>query len=121
MENITQNKMGIIERIIRIGIGYSLIVTTMFSSEPGSFILLFLLLSIYPILTGIFGWDPVRARLGKRFKAAIRYVDQKMVHHVEDSLFKTSQHLNYDDADECNNAEDEPQLSRENSEYRIKA
>lgn len=72
IKHITQDKMGIFERIIRIGIGYSLIVTIMSSSKSGSFSMLLPLLSIYPILTGVFGWDPVYKMLGKHFKTAIR-------------------------------------------------
>jgi len=69
MRNITQNKMGIIERIIRIGIGYGLIVTSMSASKAGSFSILLPLLSMYPILTGIFGCDPIVKVLGKHIKA----------------------------------------------------
>ena len=72
MRNFAQNKMGIIERIIRIGIGYGLIVISMSASRAGSISLLLPLLSMYPILTGVFGWDPIIKVLGKRIKAVIR-------------------------------------------------
>jgi hypothetical protein len=91
MGDITQIKMSIMERIVRIGIGYGLIVTTMTASAPGEFLLLLPLLAIYPVLTGMFGWDPVFELLGKKIRTLIRFLDKKAAQFIESSFIKTNQ------------------------------
>jgi len=68
--------MGIVERMIRIGFTYGLIVLTMSLSAPSQLVLLLPRVAIYPILTGMFGWDPVYETAGRIFNSCVLYLDK---------------------------------------------
>lgn len=87
MGKITLYNVGILERIVRVGFGFALILTTMSISAPSQFVILLPLLAIYPVLTGMFGWDPVYELLGK----LIRAVDKRVAYLIERGLLKTSE------------------------------
>jgi hypothetical protein len=76
MGHITQGNLGIVERLVRVGFGYGLIVAVLSVSEPSQFVLLLPLIAIYPVLTGMFGWDPVYELVGRSIKAAALSIEK---------------------------------------------
>ncbi|MCI0507448.1 MAG: DUF2892 domain-containing protein [Gammaproteobacteria bacterium] len=76
MGNNALGNLGIVERIVRVGFGYGLIVAVLSVSAPTQFVLLLPLIAIYPVLTGMFGWDPVYELVGRSIKAAALSIEK---------------------------------------------
>ena len=59
MTEASLNNIHMIERVLRLFVGCSLIGSVLFVQVPFDYLILLPLIGIYPCLTAIVGWDPI--------------------------------------------------------------
>jgi len=55
----TKGDIHIIERVLRMFIGFSLIASVVYIQTPFNYLIVMPLLGIYPCWTAVVGWDPI--------------------------------------------------------------
>lgn len=59
MTTASLKNIHVIERVLRLFIGFSFIASVFFIPAPFDYLIILPLLAIYPCLTAMVGWDPV--------------------------------------------------------------
>ena len=72
MKNVSQENMTYSNRAVRIVVGLGLIFSLGFQSGPLGMTAILPLIAIYPIMTGVLGWDPIVNYFASRKQSAVK-------------------------------------------------
>jgi hypothetical protein len=78
MTDTSLNNIHMIERVLRLFFGCSLIGSVFFMPIPFDYLILLPLIGIYPCLTAIVGWDPLYYVLDIEQKDIERLIDERL-------------------------------------------